>query len=58
MRHGREVLAVREIDYRKVGSGEVGPVASQLQRLFIDTVKGLNRRSPDWLDYVNVQPVT
>lgn len=52
-----EVLAVREIDYRKVGNGGIGPVASQLQRLFIDTVNGLNRRSPDWLDYMVLEPV-
>ncbi len=52
-----EVVAVREIDYRKVGSGEVGPVTSQLQRLFSDSVNGLNQRSPVWLDYMVLEPV-
>ena len=52
-----EVVAVREIDYRKVGSGEVGPVTSQLLRLFSDSVNGLNQRSPVWLDYMVLEPV-
>jgi branched-subunit amino acid aminotransferase/4-amino-4-deoxychorismate lyase len=51
-----EVLAVREIDYRKVGSGGIGPVASKLRRLFIDTVNGQNQRSPEWLDYMVMEP--
>lgn len=46
------VLAVREIDYRKIGSGGIGPVASKLRRLFIDTVNGQKQRSPGWLDYM------
>jgi branched-chain amino acid aminotransferase len=50
-----EVLAVREIDFRKVGSGGIGPVASKLRRLFIDTVNGQNQRSPERLDYMAME---
>ena len=52
-----EVLAVREIDFRRIGSGEMGPVASHLQRLFVDTISGRNQRSAEWLDYMVIEPV-
>lgn len=47
-----ECVGVREIDYRKVGEGRMGPVTSELQGLFFQTVNGKGDRSPEWLDYV------
>jgi branched-chain amino acid aminotransferase len=52
-----EVQAVREIDFRRIGSGRPGPVSSQLQKLFSETINGENRRSAEWLDYVVLEPM-
>ncbi|KAA3643330.1 MAG: branched-chain amino acid transaminase [Chloroflexi bacterium] len=45
-----EVVAVREIDFRKIGSGKMGPITSQIQEAFFKTVRGEGERSNDWLE--------
>lgn len=52
-----ELLPVREIDFRPVGSGNTGPVTRKLQDLFTETIEGHNRRSAEWLDYMVLEPV-
>jgi len=47
-----EITPVREIDDRKVGPGEPGPVTRRLQDAFFDAVKGAKARYPEWLTYV------
>ncbi len=47
-----EVVAIRELDFRKIGDGTVGPITRSLQEAFFQTVSGTGDRSPDWLDYV------
>ena len=47
-----EVVGVRMIDYRPVGTGRVGPVTLDMCRAFEQTVSGAGRHSKDWLDYV------
>jgi branched-chain amino acid aminotransferase len=47
-----EVTPVREIDDRKVGAGEPGPVTKKIQETFFDVVKGGEPRYPDWLTFV------
>jgi branched-chain amino acid aminotransferase len=47
-----EVTPVREIDHRKVGAGECGPLTKRIQEAFFDTVKGERARYPEWLAYV------
>jgi branched-chain amino acid aminotransferase len=47
-----EVIALSEIDYRKVGSGEMGPVCKQLQKAYSDVIHGRNKTYKHWLDYV------
>jgi len=47
-----EVTPVREIDHRKVGKGEAGPVTRQLQETFFAIVKGGETRHDDWLTYM------
>jgi len=47
-----EVTPVREIDHRKVGKGEAGPVTRQLQETFFAIVKGGETRHDDWLTYI------
>lgn len=47
-----EVVAFREIDHRRIGSGAAGPVTRALQELYTDAVRGKGRRSPEWLTYI------
>jgi branched-chain amino acid aminotransferase len=47
-----EITPVREVDDRKIGTGEPGPVTRRLQDAFFDTVKGGKARYPEWLTYV------
>lgn len=47
-----ELTPVREIDGRRVGTGEVGPVTQRLQRAYFDEVKGAAPTHPEWLTYV------
>jgi branched-chain amino acid aminotransferase len=48
-----EVVPVREIDYRKIGSGTKGPVTAALQEAFHATVHGNGPRAGEWLEYVD-----
>jgi branched-chain amino acid aminotransferase len=47
-----EIVGVRMIDFRQVGSGNVGPITSALLKAYQDNMHGLGAHSVDWLDYV------
>jgi len=47
-----EVVGIREIDFRTIGSGTTGPVCHALQKEFHAAIHGDHRRSKEWLDYV------
>jgi branched-chain amino acid aminotransferase len=47
-----EVVSVTEVDFRKVGSGRMGPITRRLQTEFLATVSGKGQRSAEWLIYV------
>jgi branched-chain amino acid aminotransferase len=47
-----EIIGIREVDFRRIGSGRTGPVTRQLQQLFHDVVVGEHPRSSAWLAYV------
>jgi branched-chain amino acid aminotransferase len=47
-----ELTPVREIDGRRVGRGEVGPITRQLQAAYFDAVKGAKPKYPEWVTYV------
>jgi branched-chain amino acid aminotransferase len=47
-----EVTPIREIDHRRVGQGERGPVAAALQTAFFDVVAGRERKYERWLAYL------
>jgi branched-chain amino acid aminotransferase len=47
-----EVIGVREVDFRTVGSGSIGPVTRTVQQAFRQTVRGEHHRSPEWLEPV------
>jgi branched-chain amino acid aminotransferase len=47
-----EVIGLREIDFRIVGSGTTGPVTRGMQTAFHAAVHGAHPRSAEWLSYV------
>ncbi len=47
-----EVVALREIDGRTIGSGRTGPVTRELQRLYHAVTRGRHPRAARWLDPV------
>ena len=51
-----ELVAVREIDGRKIGSGRAGPVTRELQQAFHTAVRGENPRYEEWLTHVRDSP--
>jgi len=39
---------VAEIDRRKIGSGEIGPITAKLQKLYFDVIRGNNPKYLKW----------
>jgi branched-chain amino acid aminotransferase len=48
-----EVLPIRELDGRQIGSGKRGSVTERLQRLYFDQVRGKRSQFPVWLTPVS-----
>jgi branched-chain amino acid aminotransferase len=48
-----ECIALREIDFRVIGTGKMGPVTRAIQNAFQAAIHGNHPHSRDWLDYVN-----
>ncbi|EAQ66553.1 branched-chain amino acid aminotransferase [Marinomonas sp. MED121] len=46
-----EVMPIRELDNRQIGSGARGPITEKLQSLYFDIVKGRNSQYEHWLTY-------
>ncbi len=44
-----QVAAVTKVDYRTIGSGEMGPITRQLRDLFNDIVRGRNQAYAEWI---------
>jgi branched-chain amino acid aminotransferase len=47
-----EITPVREIDHRKVGRGEAGPVTRRMQESYFSIVRGSDTKHESWLTYV------
>ena len=47
-----EITPVRDIDHRKIGRGEAGPVTRRLQESFFSVVKGNDTKHDHWLSYI------
>ena len=47
-----EITPVRDIDHRKIGRGEAGPVTRRLQEAFFSVVKGNDTKHDHWLSYL------
>ncbi len=45
---GAQIAPVVEVDHRPVGTGKVGPVAGELQRIYGDVVRGRRADYMDW----------
>jgi branched-chain amino acid aminotransferase len=48
-----EITPVRDIDHRKIGRGEAGPVTRRLQEAFFSVVKGSDTKHDHWLSFVS-----
>jgi len=48
-----EVLPIRELDGRIIGSGGRGPITEQLQSMYFDQVTGKRSEHPEWSTIVN-----
>ena len=44
-----EVLPIRELDGRQIGSGGRGTITERLQRIYFDQVRGKRSQFADWL---------
>jgi branched-chain amino acid aminotransferase len=53
-----EVVAIREIDFRTIGAGKMGPVTHQLQDAYQQAIHGRHPLSAGWLDYVEQKEPT
>ncbi|SEK90909.1 branched-chain amino acid transaminase [Nitrosovibrio tenuis] len=47
-----EVTPIRELDNRRIGNGERGPITARLQAMFFDCVSGKAEKHASWLTYV------
>ena len=50
-----EVIAIREIDFRTIGEGKMGPITRQIQNAYMAAIHGRHALSAGWLDYVHAQ---
>lgn len=46
---GAQIAPVIDVDHRPIGSGAVGPIASRLQAIYFDIVRGRNPKYAGWL---------
>lgn len=47
-----EIIALSEIDFRKIGEGKTGPVCQKVQELYSNLIHGKNEKYADWLDLI------
>jgi branched-chain amino acid aminotransferase len=50
-----EVTPVRSVDRIPIGTGKPGPVTQQIQRSYMQTVKGEIEDKHGWLTYVKAE---
>ncbi len=50
-----EVTPVRSVDRIQVGAGKPGPITQQIQRRFLDVVRGTAEDTHGWLTYVRAE---
>ncbi len=45
---GAQITAVTRVDYRPLGSGQMGPITKKLREVFFDTVRGRDEKYKHW----------
>jgi branched-chain amino acid aminotransferase len=50
-----EILGVSEIDGRRIGAGETGPITRRLQAAYSDAVHGRTPAHDAWLTYIHAR---
>jgi branched-chain amino acid aminotransferase len=45
---GYEITPITSIDRFPLGDGQVGPITRNLQRAYLDIVRGVDKRFPEW----------
>ena len=48
-----EVTPIKELDTKHIGKGKRGPLTEEIQKIYFDTVKGINSDYSHWLSYVD-----
>ncbi|MFH1396883.1 MAG: branched-chain amino acid transaminase [archaeon] len=48
-----EVTSIASLDDKKIGKKAPGPITTKIKTIFLDAVKGKNKKYEDWLSYVN-----
>ncbi|MCJ7621962.1 MAG: aminotransferase class IV, partial [Anaerolineaceae bacterium] len=48
-----EIIAIHEIDFRKIGSGKMGSITFKIQEDYHKAIHGKHPRLAGWLHYVN-----
>lgn len=43
-----QVMAVTRVDYRKIGSGQMGPITTQLRKMYTDVLHGRHPKYRHW----------
>lgn len=49
-----ECIGLSEIDFRKIGDGQTGPVTRAIQKVYHDAIRGKVAKYTSWCDYVDV----
>ena len=47
-----ECVSIREVDYRVIGDGKMGPITRKIQKTFHEAVRGKGPHASEWLAYV------
>jgi branched-chain amino acid aminotransferase len=45
---GYEITPITSIDKFPLGGGEVGPITRRLSKAYLDVVRGVDKRHPEW----------
>ena len=51
-----EITPVRDVDDRRIGAGEMGPITREIQSTFFRAVRGQETKYTEWLTYVDAPP--
>ena len=47
-----EITAIRQIDNKMIGNGEIGEVTKKIRKKFLDIVHDKDEKYKNWLSYI------